>query len=74
MKREARAAGKPDQAIPKIVEGRIEKYLAEHVLYDQEFVNKEKFEGTIGELVGDLATRMGENISVRRFARVAIGE
>ena len=36
--------------------------------------NPEKFDGTIEEMVGDLASRMGENISVKRFARVAIGE
>jgi elongation factor Ts len=74
IEREARAAGKPDQAIPKIVEGRIEKYLTEHVLYEQEFVNKEKFEGTVGEMVAALGAKMGENISVRRISRIAVGE
>ena len=74
IEREARAAGKPDQAIPKIVEGRIEKYLTEHVLYDQEFVNKEKFEGTVGEMVAALGAKMGENIGVRRISRIAVGD
>ncbi len=74
IEREARAAGKPDQAIPKIIEGRIEKYFTDHVLYDQEFVNKEKFEGTVGEMVSALGARMGENISVRSISRVAVGE
>jgi elongation factor Ts len=46
--REAVAAGKPEQAIPKIVEGRLEKFYADHVLYDQAFVNKEKFDGRSG--------------------------
>lgn len=74
IEREAVAGGKPEQAIPKIVEGRLEKYFQEHVLYDQAFVNKEKFDGTVGELVTQLAAKMGENIRVRRFTRLAVGE
>lgn len=74
IEREARAAGKPEQAIPKIVEGRIEKFVKDNVLYEQEFVNKEKFDGTVGELVTRLSAKMGENIAVRRVTRIAIGE
>ncbi len=74
IEREARAAGKPDQALPKIIDGRVEKFYAETVLYDQVFVNKERFDGKIGEMVGALAARMGENISVRRFSRINVGE
>jgi translation elongation factor EF-Ts len=44
------------------------------VLNDQTFANSDKFEGTIGELVSQLAARMGENISIRRFTRLTIGE
>lgn len=72
--RQASAEGKPEQVIPKIVEGRLEKFYQDHVLYDQTFVNAEKFEGTVGELVAQLGAKMGENISVRRIERVAIGE
>lgn len=72
--RQAQSEGKPDQVIPKIVEGRLEKFYEENVLLDQAFVNAEKFEGTVGEMVTQLAARMGENISVRRFARLAVGE
>lgn len=74
IEREARAAGKPEQAIPKIVEGRVDKFLKETVLYDQAFVNQERFSGTVGEMVSQLATRMGENISIRRVSRIAVGE
>lgn len=73
IEREAKASGKPDQAIPKIVEGRLEKWYTEHVLYEQSFVNKEKFDGTIGEMINQLGMKMGENISVRRFHRVEVG-
>lgn len=74
IEREAKASGKPEAAIPKIIEGRLDKFFKENVLYEQEFVNKEKFEGTVGDLVSGLAARMGENISVQRFARIAVGE
>ena len=74
IEREARAAGKPEQALPKIVEGRVEKFYKDNVLYEQEFVNKEKFEGTVGELVAGLAAKMGENISVQRISRISVGE
>lgn len=74
ISRQAAAEGKPEQVIPKIVEGRIEKFYEENVLVDQTFVNPERFEGTVGEMVSQLAAKMGENISVRRIARFAIGE
>ncbi len=73
IEREAKAAGKPDQAIAKIVEGRLEKWFADHVLYEQDFVNKDKFDGTIADLINQLGMKMGENISVRRFHRVEVG-
>lgn len=74
ISRQAVAEGKPEQVVDKIVDGKIESWYAENVLYDQKFVNAEKFDGTIGDMVSQLASKMGENISVRRMARVAIGE
>jgi elongation factor Ts len=71
--RQATAEGKPDDVVPRIVEGKIEAWYAENVLYDQKFVNPERFDGTVGDMVGALATKMGENISVRRVARIAVG-
>jgi elongation factor Ts len=71
---QARNEGKPDKVIEKIVDGRINSFYEDNVLYDQVFVNPEKFEGTVGRLVESLAATMGENISVRRFARVGVGE
>ncbi len=66
--------GKPEHIVEKIVEGRINSFYADNVLYDQEFVKTETFEGTVGELVTQLASKMGENISVSKMARVAVGE
>jgi len=71
---QARNEGKPDKVIDKIVEGRVGAFYKDHVLYEQEFVNPERFEGTVGEMVESLAGGMGENISVRQFARVAVGQ
>ncbi len=74
IEREARASGKPEAALPKIVEGRIAKFIEETVLSEQPFVNKEKYDGTVGAMVSQLAAKMGENIYVRRFSRVLVGE
>jgi elongation factor Ts len=71
---QARNEGKPEQIVERIVEGKLQAFYADTVLYDQTFVNSDKFEGTVGELVTDLAAKMGENISVRRFVRLAVGE
>jgi elongation factor Ts len=71
---QAKEEGKPENIIPKIVEGRVKAFFEDNVLYDQKFVNSEKFEGTVEDLVNNLALRMGENISVRRIARLSIGE
>lgn len=71
---QARNEGKPDQVIDKIVEGRLKAYFEDTVLYEQQFVNPEKFEGTVGQFVEQLIATMGENIAVRRFSRIAVGE
>lgn len=74
ISRQAIAEGKPDNVVDRIVDGKIESWFAENVLYDQKFVNAEKFDGTVGDMVSTLASKMGENISVRRVSRIAVGE
>ena len=71
--RQAESEGKPVDIVDRIVDGKIESWYAENVLYDQQFVNTDTFEGTVGDMVGGLASRMGENISVRKVARMAVG-
>ena len=71
--RQAAAEGKPENVVERIVAGKIESWYAENVLYDQKFVNPERFDGTVGDMVGALASKMGENISVRRVSRLAVG-
>ena len=73
MARQAATEGKPAEVIDRIVSGKIESWYADNVLYEQKFVNPEKYDGTVGDMVASLAAKMGENISVRRIARLAIG-
>ena len=70
----ARNEGKPDHIVEKIVEGRLKSFYEDNVLMEQTFVRNEKFEGTVGAMVGHMAATMGENISVNRFSRLAVGE
>ena len=67
-----RAQGKPDAIIEKAVDGRIGKFYTEVCLLKQPFV-KDPSE-TIEDLLAVLRTKTGENITIRRFARFAIGE
>lgn len=70
----ARNEGKPDHIVDKIIEGRLNSFLQDNVLMEQTFVRSEKFEGTVGAMVGQMASTMGENISVNQFSRLAVGE
>ena len=72
---EEQASDKPENVRPKIVEGRIRKWMEEVVLLDQEHVNKDKHGGkTIGELRAEAASKTGENVVIRRFTRYVVGE
>lgn len=68
----ATAEGKPADMVEKIVDGQIKKHFAERCLLDQPFVKNP--DQTVGEFVKEHNARLGENIVVRRFARMALGE
>ncbi|WP_420613591.1 translation elongation factor Ts [Candidatus Spongiisocius sp.] len=72
--REAIASGKPERIVERIVEGRIKSFYKDNVLYEQEYIRTDQYEGKVGDMVTELAASMGENIGVRRFARLAVGE
>jgi elongation factor Ts len=62
---------KPEAVKAKIVEGRLKKFFEETVLLEQKFVKDDKL--TVGDLVKALAGKTGENVQVRRFARLELG-
>lgn len=65
-------SGKPAQVVEKIVDGKVEKFLADVCLLQQPFVKDP--DKTVGALVTDAIARLGENLVVRRFARFQLGE
>ncbi len=69
---QARATGKPDPVIEKIIAGKMEKFYEENCLYEQHFIKDESV--TITELINQCITNLGENIAVRRFVRFKVGE
>jgi elongation factor Ts len=69
---QAREAGKPDNVVPKIVEGKIESFLKDNVLLDQPFVKDDA--KTIQQYLDEVGAKTGEKVQVRRFARFKLGE
>lgn len=67
-----RAEGKPEKIIPKIVEGKIEKYYSEAVLLEQPFIKDS--DKTLQQMITEKVATIGENIQVRRFERYELGE
>jgi elongation factor Ts len=64
--------GKPANIAAKIVEGRMSKFYEEVCLYDQPFVKDNA--STIDQLIKTKIAKLGENISVSRFARFKVGD
>lgn len=64
--------GKPEKIVDKIVQGRIEKYYKEVCLLEQPFIKDP--DKTVQDVITEAIARIGENISVRRFARFERGE
>ena len=66
------AEGKPANMVPQIVEGMLKKHFAEKCLLDQPFIKNPDI--TVGQYVKEGIAKLGENIVVRRFSRLALGE
>ncbi|MEM7246878.1 MAG: translation elongation factor Ts [Acidobacteriota bacterium] len=64
--------GKPENVAEKIVEGRMGKFYQENCLLEQPFIKNPDV--TIEKLVQEMIAKLGENIQLRRFARLAVGE
>ena len=69
---QAAATGKPANIIEKMLEGKMSKFYEEVCLLEQPFIKEASL--TIGQLIAQKVAKLGENISVRRFARFKIGE
>ena len=69
---QARSTGKPEAVIEKIVSGKMEKFYEENCLYEQHFIKDESV--TVSELINQMIAKLKENISVRRFVRLKVGE
>lgn len=72
LKNDPKNAGKPDEVLAKIIEGRLNKFYEDNVLVDQPFVKDPS--KTIGELVTEKIASIKENITIRRFTRYKMGE
>ena len=68
----AKSDGKPEKMIDNIVDGMLKKHFAELCLLDQPFVKNP--DQTVGEYVKEQIAKLGENIVVRRFNRMQLGE
>jgi elongation factor Ts len=63
---------KPDTVIEKIVEGKLESFYEEAVLVDQPSIRDPKVK--VGQMIQATIAKVGENITVSRFARLKVGE
>ena len=68
---QAAATGKPAPVIERIVDGKMAKFYEEVCLIDQPFIKDQNV--TIKELIATKVGKLGENITVRRFARFKVG-
>jgi elongation factor Ts len=65
------AEGKPENVRAKIVEGKLKKFVAERTLLEQPYVRDDS--KTVGDLVKEVSGKLGEAVTVRRFARFQVG-
>jgi len=72
FKAQALASGKPANVVEKMVEGRIAKFLNEICLMDQPFVKDP--DKTVSQVQKEMVAKLGENITIRRFVRLMMGE
>ncbi len=69
---EASSSGKPEKVVDKIVEGRLEKFFVEQCLLEQAYIKNPDI--TVNDLIVSAISKVGENITVRRFTRYQVGE
>ena len=65
-------SGKPANVIDKIVDGKLDSYYEQVVLVDQKFIRDDKLK--VSHIIAEATAKMGENITISRFARFKVGE
>jgi elongation factor Ts len=69
---QAKEAGKPDNVLDKIVEGKLKAFYEDNVLLEQPFVKDDS--KTVQQLLDEVGAKVGEKVAVRRFVRYKLGE
>jgi len=69
---QAKSSGKPDNIIEKMVEGRLSKFYQENCLMEQAYIKDS--EKKINDLITETIATLGENITVSRYTRFAVGD
>ena len=69
---QAAQTGKPAPVVEKIVEGKMGKFYEEVCLYEQPFIKDQTI--TVSQLIAGVIGKLGENISVKRYARFKVGD
>ena len=72
LRAQALNEGKPANIVEKMIEGRLKKFFQENCLLEQAFIKDP--DKTITQLITERVSKIGENISVRRFTRYQLGE
>ena len=72
LEEQARQAGRPENVISRIVDGRLQKYYEDVCLLEQPFVKDT--DKTVNEVLKDHIAKLGENISIARFTRFVLGD
>ena len=69
---QAKSSGKPDNIVEKMVEGRLSKFFQENCLMEQAYIKDS--EKKINDLMTETIATLGENITISRYTRFAVGE
>lgn len=71
-RKQAEQSGKPAQVIERIVTGQLDRFFKEACLLEQPYIKQG--DRSVQDVVQEAVARLGENISIRRFARFQLGE
>ena len=72
LREQALEEGKPEKIVERMVEGRIGKFFKENCLVEQPYIRDP--DKSVQDLLNEIISKLGENITVRRFSRFEVGE